>query len=139
MKQYFQKGRAEFRRRDYDIDTHTEIVVSPEDDIELRRVQLTNRTRHAEIIDITSYAEVVLASAAADLSIRHSVISLFRQKLFTSGRQFSAPGGPGQLMKIAMDVSPDGSSWGRNQEVLPMKQTACNSLDGETLLSLHMQ
>ena len=57
----FSKGRAEFRRRDYDIDTHTEIVVSPEDDIELRRVQLTNRSRTSRIIDITSYAEVVLA------------------------------------------------------------------------------
>jgi hypothetical protein len=57
----FSKGRAEFRRRDFDIDTHTIVVVSPEDDIELRRVKLTNRTRTNRIIDITSYAEVVLA------------------------------------------------------------------------------
>ena len=64
----FSEGRAEFRRRDYDIDTHTEIVVSPEDDIELRRVQLTNRTRTNRIIDITSYAEVVLAPNGADLA-----------------------------------------------------------------------
>ena len=64
----FSKGRAEFRRRDFDIDTHLEIVVSPEDDIELRRVQLTNRTRTNRIIDITSYAEVVLAPDGADLS-----------------------------------------------------------------------
>ena len=32
-----QQGRAEFRRRDQDIDTYTEMAVSPEDDIELRR------------------------------------------------------------------------------------------------------
>ena len=32
------ESRAEFRRRDHDIDTHTEIAVSPEDDIELRRI-----------------------------------------------------------------------------------------------------
>jgi cellobiose phosphorylase len=64
----FSKGRAEFRRRDFDIDTHTIIVVSPEDDIELRRVQLTNRTRTNRIIDITSYAEVVLAPNEADLA-----------------------------------------------------------------------
>ena len=64
----FSKGRAEFRRRDFDIDTHTIIVVSPEDDIELRRVQLTNRTRTNRIIDITSYAEVVLAPNGADLA-----------------------------------------------------------------------
>jgi cellobiose phosphorylase len=64
----FSNGRAEFRRRDNDIDTHTEIVVSPEDDIELRRVQLTNRTRRKRIIDITSYAEVVLAPIDSDLA-----------------------------------------------------------------------
>jgi cellobiose phosphorylase len=64
----FSKGRAEFRRRDFDIDTHTIIVVSPEDDIELRRVHLTNRIRTNRIIDITSYAEVVLAPNGADLA-----------------------------------------------------------------------
>ncbi|HUW29637.1 MAG TPA: glucoamylase family protein [Sulfuriferula sp.] len=62
----FSEGRAEFRRRDQGIDTHTEIVVSPEDDIELRRVSITNRTRIRRIIDVTSYAEVVLAAPAAD-------------------------------------------------------------------------
>jgi cellobiose phosphorylase len=64
----FSKGRAEFRRRDSDIDAHTIIVVSPEDDIELRRVHLTNRTRTNKIIDITSYAEVVLAPSGDDLA-----------------------------------------------------------------------
>ncbi|MGE5419403.1 MAG: GH36-type glycosyl hydrolase domain-containing protein, partial [Chloroflexota bacterium] len=64
----FSEGRAEFRRRDFDIDTHTEIAISPEDDIELRRVKLTNNTRTKRIIDITSYAEVVLAAKDADLA-----------------------------------------------------------------------
>ncbi len=62
----FSEGRAEFRRRDFSLETHTEIVVSPEDDIELKRVQITNRSRKKRIIEITSYAEVVLASQAAD-------------------------------------------------------------------------
>ncbi len=62
----FSEGRAEFRRRDHDFDTHTEIVVSPEDDIELRRVHITNRARIRRTIDVTSYAEVVLAVPAAD-------------------------------------------------------------------------
>jgi cellobiose phosphorylase len=64
----FSEGRAEFRRRDYDIETHMEVVVSPEDDIELRRVQLTNRTRAKRIIDITSYAEVVMTANGDDLT-----------------------------------------------------------------------
>ena len=62
----FSEGRAEFRRRDFDFDTHTEIVVSPEDDIEVRRVHITNRSRAPRTIEVTSYAEVVLAPAAAD-------------------------------------------------------------------------
>jgi len=66
----FSEGRAEFRRRDkgegFDFDTHTDIVVSPEDDIELRRVRITNRAAERRTIEITSYAEVVLAPAAAD-------------------------------------------------------------------------
>ena len=62
----FSEGRAEYRRRDGDYDTHTEIVVSPEDDIELRRVRITNRSAASRTIEVTSYAEVVLAPAAAD-------------------------------------------------------------------------
>ncbi|MEC5216833.1 cyclic beta-1,2-glucan synthetase [Actimicrobium sp. GrIS 1.19] len=68
-KQYeviFSEGRAEFRRTDNDIEMHTEVVVSPEDDIELRRTKITNRDRTRRTIEITSYAEVVLAPAAAD-------------------------------------------------------------------------
>lgn len=62
----FSEGRAEFRRRDHDIESYTEIVVSPEDDIELRRVRITNRARTRRVIEVTSYAEVVLAPPAAD-------------------------------------------------------------------------
>jgi cellobiose phosphorylase len=62
----FSEGLAEFRRQDQNFDMHMEIVVSPEDDIELRRIHLTNRSRTQRTIDITSYAEVVLASSASD-------------------------------------------------------------------------
>ena len=62
----FSEGRAEFRRRDNDIDMHTEIAVSPEDDIELRRIRITNRSRRQREIEVTSYAEVVLAPPASD-------------------------------------------------------------------------
>ncbi len=62
----FSQSRAEFRRRDGDFDTHTEIAVSPEDDIELRRITIRNRSRERRTIEITSYGEVVLAPPAAD-------------------------------------------------------------------------
>ena len=63
----FSQSQAEFRCRKHDLDTHTEIAVSPEDDIELRRITITNRARKRRTIDLTSYAEVVLASPAADV------------------------------------------------------------------------
>ena len=62
----FTQGRAEFRRVDHEIEARTEIAVSPEDDVELRRTTLTNRSRVVRVIEITSYAECVLAPAAAD-------------------------------------------------------------------------
>ncbi len=66
FKVVFSEGRAEFRCEYDDIDAYTEVVVSPEDDIELRRITLTNRTRRKRSIDVTSYAEVVLAPPMAD-------------------------------------------------------------------------
>lgn len=48
--------------------THTEVVVSAEDDAEARRVTLTNTGRHPREIDVTSYAELVLAAPASDLA-----------------------------------------------------------------------
>jgi cellobiose phosphorylase len=62
----FTEPSVEFRRRLDQLEAHTQIVVSPEDDIELRRTRLTNRARIARTIEVTSYAEVVLAPAIAD-------------------------------------------------------------------------
>ena len=64
----FTQARAEFRRHDEQIETHAEISVSSEDDVELRRVTLTNRSERIRTIEVTSYAEVVLATQAQDES-----------------------------------------------------------------------
>ncbi|MDB6059305.1 MAG: NdvB, partial [Verrucomicrobiales bacterium] len=64
----FTQGRAEFRRRIDELDVHTEVSVSPEDDVELRRITLTNRSPKPKTIELTTYAEVVLAQQNADLS-----------------------------------------------------------------------
>ncbi|MGE5750696.1 MAG: GH36-type glycosyl hydrolase domain-containing protein, partial [Nitrospirota bacterium] len=82
----FSEGRAEFRRRDHDIDTHTEIAVSPEDDIELRRITITNRGRTRREIEVTSYAEVVLAPPAAD-ALHPAFSNLFVQTEIIDHRQ----------------------------------------------------
>jgi len=62
----FTQGHVEFRREDYSIHTKTEIVISPEDDTEMRRVSITNKSSSAKELEITSYAEVVLAGHVSD-------------------------------------------------------------------------
>jgi cellobiose phosphorylase len=62
----FTQARAEFRQRHAGLEIHTEISVSPEDDVELRRITITNRSPVARLIELTSYAEVVLAPPSAD-------------------------------------------------------------------------
>ncbi len=64
----FAHGHVDFRTANHEIETHTEIVVSPEDDIEMRRLRIANRSSVRRTIEVTSYAEVVLAPAASDLS-----------------------------------------------------------------------
>ena len=64
----FALDRAVFRRVDGRLETRTEIVVSTEDDVELRRVSITNHGAETRTLDVTSYAEVVLAPADADLA-----------------------------------------------------------------------
>ncbi|MDQ3321783.1 MAG: hypothetical protein M3525_05010 [Acidobacteriota bacterium] len=62
----FSEDKAVFLRRDHGIATRTEIIVSPEDNAEIRRVSITNHTASAREIEVTSYAEIVLAAPNAD-------------------------------------------------------------------------
>jgi len=82
----FTEGRAEFRCRQQDIDAYTEIVVSPEDDVEVRRITITNRAQTPREIDVTSYAEVVLAPPAAD-TLHQAFSNLFVQTEIIRQRQ----------------------------------------------------
>lgn len=64
----FYEDRAEFTRHDRSIKTMLEVVVSSEDDAEVRRVSLTNLGSRARAIQVTSYAEVALIAQAADVA-----------------------------------------------------------------------
>ena len=64
----FTQARAEFRQTWAEIESHAEISISPEDDVELRRITLTNHSSRHRVVELTSYAEVVMATPAADLS-----------------------------------------------------------------------
>jgi cyclic beta-1,2-glucan synthetase len=62
----FFESRAEISRKDSAVATLLQVLVSSDDDIEVRRVSLTNHGRTAHEIELTSYAEIVLAPAAGD-------------------------------------------------------------------------
>ncbi len=62
----FSEDRAEFYRLDGTIATALEVIVSPEDDAEIRRVSVTNLGDRVREIELTSYAELQLAAPAAD-------------------------------------------------------------------------
>jgi cyclic beta-1,2-glucan synthetase len=60
--------RAEYYRKDGNIRTKTEVIVSPEDQVEIRRISLTNNSQYDRTIEVTSYFEVVLARPSEDLA-----------------------------------------------------------------------
>jgi cellobiose phosphorylase len=79
----FSQGKAEFRHRRSQVEVHTQIAVSPEEDVELRRVILVNLSSIEREIELTSYGEVVLAPQASDEA--HPVFSnLFVETDFLS-------------------------------------------------------
>jgi cyclic beta-1,2-glucan synthetase len=83
---FFSEHMAEFRRRDGTISSSLEVVVSPEEDAELRRVTLTNSGDEVRELDLTTYQEMVLAPREADQS--HLAFS----KLFVETEWVAAEG-----------------------------------------------
>jgi cyclic beta-1,2-glucan synthetase len=64
----FHAERAVFRRSHEEITTQLDIAVSTEDDVEVRRLTVTNQSDRPRELEVTSYGEIVLATAAADLA-----------------------------------------------------------------------
>ena len=62
----FGEDKVEYTRCDGAITTFLEVVVSPEDDAEVRRVSISNTSLRPREFEITSYVELVLAPPAAD-------------------------------------------------------------------------
>jgi cyclic beta-1,2-glucan synthetase len=81
----FNEDRAEFVRTDGTITTALEIVVTPEDDAEVRRLSITNGGHRDREIEVTSFLELVLAPPAADAA--HQTFSkLFVQTEYVAKR-----------------------------------------------------
>ncbi len=115
----FHAHKAEFHQQDYGISASTEIVIAPGDDVEIRRITLVNESDMPREIDLTSYAEVVLAPAA--MHERHPAFS----KLFVHGERLTShhgllfirrPRRPGDRPPVLLhhvlfedpDIAPDG-------------------------------
>lgn len=94
----FATDRVEFRRSDGGVVTETEILVSPEDDAEIRRIRLVNRSGRRKKVEVTSYAELALAPHNADR--QHPAFS----KLFVGTE---APAGKGALVAHRRPRGPD--------------------------------
>ena len=62
----FSPHKAEYIRREGNIETNTEIIVSTEDNTEIRKVSIHNHSSSQRTIELTSYMEVVLAPAESD-------------------------------------------------------------------------
>lgn len=103
----FRADEADFERLDDGIETRLEIAVSPEDDVEVRRVTLVNRSDRLREIEVTSLVEIVLAAPDADLA-HPAFLKLFLETEYRPectallcGRR---PRSPGELAPWAVHV-----------------------------------
>lgn len=64
----FAMDKAVFTRIDDLLTTQTEIVVAPEDDVEIRRMTISNNGQQDVVLEVTSYGELVLGDHRADLA-----------------------------------------------------------------------
>lgn len=62
----FEADKAVFNRRDGNIETKTEVVVSPEHNVEIRKLSLSNHSEHNRVLEITSYFEPILTMQEDD-------------------------------------------------------------------------
>ncbi|HEU0293088.1 MAG TPA: glucoamylase family protein [Anaerolineales bacterium] len=62
----FLPHRVEFERQDGDILLRTSIGIAPEDDVEIRRITITNHGNEPHLLALTSYMEIILSQQAVD-------------------------------------------------------------------------
>ena len=87
----FHADRAEFRRRDGDVETRWAVCVAPDHDAEVRVVTLVNHGGRPRDFDLTSYAEVCLNHRRADQA-HPAFAKLFLETEFVPGQRL--PAGP---------------------------------------------
>jgi hypothetical protein len=102
----FSPHQAEFKRVDGDISSKTVVSLSPDHNLEIRKLSLTNNGKEAKQIEITSYLEVVGDNYLAEIS--HPAFNkLFiesefieEQSVFLSKRRGNKDGGNPYIMHM---------------------------------------
>ena len=118
----FYEDHAEIVRRDRSLTTTLEVVVSSEDDAEVRRVTITNLGVRARDVQVTSYAELSLTSQAADMA-QPAFSNLFVETEFVSD--------VGAILATRRKRSPEETAvWAAH--VLVVNGTATGDLQFET-------
>ncbi len=103
----FSPHQAEFKREDEGIKSHTSVSLSPDYNLEIRKLKLTNNGIEDKILEITSYFEVVGDLHIAELS--HPAFNklfiesefLEEQSVFLSKRRGSKSAGSPYIMHMA--------------------------------------
>jgi cyclic beta-1,2-glucan synthetase len=62
----FEPGLAAFSRRDHGIEVSSTVAVATDDDVEVRRLRISNVSSRRRTLSVTSLAEIVLAAPATD-------------------------------------------------------------------------
>ncbi|WP_373999890.1 GH36-type glycosyl hydrolase domain-containing protein [Massilia sp. AB1] len=87
----FAEGRASFRRHDHGIDMVTDVVVAPDEDVELRRIRIANRGQAPRILELTSCVELAAPPAEAG---RRSGVATWLEEQAGALMCVSAPDAP---------------------------------------------
>ncbi|MGN0145155.1 MAG: GH36-type glycosyl hydrolase domain-containing protein, partial [Clostridium sp.] len=82
----FTLDKAKFSRNDGDIESNMEMTLSTEDDLEVRKITLNNKSDEEKIIEITSYCEITLTTFAAD-SVHPAFSNLFIQTEYVENEE----------------------------------------------------
>ena len=122
----FSEDRAEFARRDGTLTTMMEVLVSAEEDAEVRRISVTNAGTTARTIEITSFAEVALSRPADDIA--HPA---FAKMFVHTERQGDASGNGGAILATRRRRTPtEPEVWAAH--LLVANGAAHNGIQAET-------
>ena len=113
-KAVFPEGRAEFHRVDHGIELVTEIVVAPDDDVELRRMRIRNLGEGPRSIELTTDAEPVpAAERGVTAPLQSEILAernaiLYTRRLHESTQAAVEP--PWLLNLLALRLEPGGGA-----------------------------